>query len=59
MEEFFNSLEEIVQRSKSKRSENAVHMQPEKKTGQPLGRPTCTAVVRSAEWSTAAGDQFL
>ena len=32
MKEFFNSSEEIVQRSESKRNENAVHMQPEQKT---------------------------
>ena len=49
MEEFFNSLKEIVQRSESKRSKNALHMQPEQRpvdrhaqvrAQQQFGRPT-------------------
>jgi len=36
MEEFFNSSEEIVQRSEFKRSENEIHMQPKQR---PVDRP--------------------
>ena len=49
MEEFFfNSPEEIVQRSEFRKSENVVYMQPEQKAGRSPDRPTCTA------WCTAA-----
>ena len=63
MEEFFNSLEEIIQRLESRRSENVVHMQSEQKAGRPLGRPACTTwcttTVRSAERSTDCTTKFL
>ena len=55
MEEFFNSLEEKLQRSECKRSENAFHIQPEQK----VSRPTCTATVWSTERSTDYTTQFL
>jgi len=39
IEEFFNLSEEIVQRSESKRSKNAVHMQPKQNTvDRPIDR---------------------
>jgi len=52
IEEFFNLSEEIVQKLKFRRSENAVHMQAEQKVGRPTCTTWCTAAVQLTEQST-------
>ena len=57
MEEFFNLLEEIKQRSESRRSEKAVQMQARTVAGRLPSRPactTCTGATQSTAQSTVA-----
>jgi len=57
MEEFFNSSKEMVQRSETKRSENAVHNMSELRPAdrQP-GRPVCTAYTTAARSTSRSSE---